>query len=456
MAKPKTPTGGNGHRRAGGGKSTRQRLLEETGKALKDLGEFERQYRGNPRKQWEMVVRKMDIPALTGLERESASRTKTLYRERGEELLRDLPQIGMHLQNLREFSPKHVRALVEHWKEQDDDPSTIANLVTVMRRLLVWIGKPGALAAVDNIVRDADIGDRTYVVTTAKTLRSKGFSREELFETAAAKDKIFGLQVKMNVLFGLRRRESMFLNPSESDENGERLRVYRGTKGRRSRYVTIETDEQRAALAEAKAATYKYCNGVLTWPRLSENEAIARYKHFAREIGLTKKGYFQTTPHGLRHEFACDKYFRLTGYLAQVESGLAVDPELDRGARKVLAEELGHGRIEVCGAYISSNRVVVSQADKRTKALNERFLRPEVREQLREAGITCLRLVGKNAAGAADPAADTLCCYEGELLCEEAELAHLTDFLMSLVGGPCTLVPLTNGLRARADGLEVI
>lgn len=445
-AKSKRQTGGR----------ARRRMLKEAGAALPILERLEREYRGNPRKQWEMLVNELEVKALTGRSRECSSRTKTLYQERGAEILRDLPEIGMHIQNLREFSPKHIAALIQHMKEQDEESSTISNLVTVMRRMLVWIGKEGTLDAVDKIVRDADIGQRTYVVTLAKTLRAQGFSREELFEAATTKDKIFGLQIKMSILFGLRRKESMFLNAAKSDESGERLRVYRGTKNGRSRYVKIETDEQRAALAEVKAATYERCNGVLTWPRLSEAEAIARHKHFAREIGLTKKGRFRTTPHGLRHEFACDKYLRLTSYQAQVESGVPVDAEVDRTARKILAEELGHGRIEVCGAYISSNRMVATQADRAVKALHERFQKPRVRESLLEAGITCLRLVGRVAAGAVDPTADTFCAYEGELVFDRVSCDELEQVLAKAVGSKVFLTPLTDKLRGRADGLEVL
>lgn len=460
MAKKKQ-TGRSGRRQPTGRKAI-ETMKKEAGAALpylkKDIG---RRFRGNALKQWQVLMRTMKpngkpIGALIGLERECSDRTLTLYIQRGEAMLRLLPKLGVHIQELSDFSPKHVRALIEHMQEEEEEASTIQNQLTVMRRLLVWIDKVNALDAVDQIVRDAGVAERTYVVTLSKMLRSKGFSKEELFEASAAADKIFGSLTEMNVLFGLRRLEGTHLRPAESDE-GDRLRVFRGTKGSKSRYVKIETPEQRAALDKAKAiAAATYAGGVLTWPRLSPEAAIERYKHFCKVVGLTKDGRFQTTPHGLRHEFAADKYFRLTGQLAQVESGLPVDPEVDRKARKVLAEEMGHGRIEVCGAYIGSNRIVVTQADRNSKALYERFLEPQVREPLQEGGITCLRLVGKVAEGAIDPKADTLCCYEGELTSDPTEVADLTAMLVKVVGGPCTLLPLTDALRARTDGLEVL
>lgn len=430
-------------------------MKRENGAALPELEKAERKYSRNPLKQWQVVARTMELPALIGLEREAADRTRDLYIARGEAMLRVLPKIGVHLQQLRDFGPRAARAYLNHLVELGKSPATIKNNITTVRRLLVWIGKANSLTAIDEMMREAGVEERTFVVTVSKTLRSQGFRPEELFERSTAEDRIFGSQTKLCLLFGLRGKEARHLRPVDSDE-GDQLLVHRGTKGGKSRYVKIVTPEQRAALDEAKAiAASTYAGGALTWPRLAPEQARQRFKTHCKNIGLTADGYFKTTPHGLRHEFACDEYFRLCGRVAQVESGLPVEPEVDRAARKALAAALGHGRLEVCGAYISSNRVIATQADKHQKSLYERFQEPRVRDSLGQAGITCLRLVGKVARGVVDQHAHTLCCYEGALPTDELERAELEAVLSEAVGSQVFLTPLTDKLRACDGGLEV-
>lgn len=455
MAKKK-PQARRTDRRQPTGRKAIETMKLEDGAGLDGLAGIERKYNRNPLKQWQVLARTIELPALIGLERDAADRTRDLYIARGEAMIRTLPKIGVHIQQLRHFSVRHARAYLNYMQAQGKSSATIKNNMTTVRRLLVWMGKANTVDAIDAMMREAGVEERTFVVTVSKTLRSQGFRREELFEAAAGEDRIFGCQIKLCLLFGLRRKESWHLRPGESDK-GDHLRVFRGTKGSKSRNVPIKTPEQRAALDEAKAlAAATYAGGALTWPRLSSEQAQERFKNHCKNIGLTADGDFKTTPHGLRHEFACDEYFRLCGCVAQIESGVPVDPEVDRAARKALAEILGHGRLEVCGAYIGSNRIVAMEADKRQKALFERFQQPEVREPLLEAGITCLRLVGRVAAGSTDTTADTLCGYEGSLTDDEAELEDLVALLVKVVGGPCTLLPLTNALRARTDRLEVI
>ncbi len=80
-------------------------------------------------------------------------------------------------------------------------------------------------------------------------------------------------------------------------------------------------------------------------------DVYRRFGPIAREHGL------HTGFHDLRSAYACDRYRQITGTEAPCVAGTRVaDKEIDRLAREILAEELGHGRIDVVAAYVGGRR----------------------------------------------------------------------------------------------------
>ena len=61
--------------------------------------------------------------------------------------------------------------------------------------------------------------------------------------------------------------------------------------------------------------------------------------------------------HDMRAAYACERYQAITGYPAPVIAGKRqADKALDKKARTILAQELGHNRTDVVAAYIGSSR----------------------------------------------------------------------------------------------------
>jgi hypothetical protein len=75
---------------------------------------------------------------------------------------------------------------------------------------------------------------------------------------------------------------------------------------------------------------------------------------FARS-GATRRA-LGITVHGLRHRYAADRYETLSGTPAPVRGGRLADREADLRARLGVAEELGHGRAQIAGAYLGARR----------------------------------------------------------------------------------------------------
>ena len=60
--------------------------------------------------------------------------------------------------------------------------------------------------------------------------------------------------------------------------------------------------------------------------------------------------------HDLRAAYACERYQELTGHAAPCAGGEIFDRDRDAAARLAVAEELGHGRIDVVAEYVGGRR----------------------------------------------------------------------------------------------------
>src|SRR5262245_13716811 len=88
--------------------------------------------------------------------------------------------------------------------------------------------------------------------------------------------------------------------------------------------------------------------------RLVQN--LNRLRTVMKKFGVTHET-LGVTPHGLRHEYAGDRYESVAVIRAPVRGGSAPDAAIDERARLEVAEELGHSRKQVVSAYLGSPRV---------------------------------------------------------------------------------------------------
>ncbi|EQD27031.1 integrase, partial [mine drainage metagenome] len=112
---------------------------------------------------------------------------------------------------------------------------------------------------------------------------------------------------------------------------------------------TIRTSEQRELLERAKT----FCltpSSSASDPQRKLHQWKNHYYQVVRSCGITRKNGI--TSHGLRHNYANDRYRRLTDSDSPVRGGSPVDRDMDRAARQVVAEELGHSRVGVTTHYL--------------------------------------------------------------------------------------------------------
>jgi len=250
-----------------------------------------------------------------------------------------LQVLGYRRMQPTSLRPKHVDALLAHWREQDISVGTLKNRFSALRWWARKVNKPSIIAR-DNSVYG--IGKRQYV---AKASKAQQLNEAKL---AQIPDAYVRLSVRLQAAFGLRREESIKFSPTYAMQ-GDHIKLKSSwTKGGRPRTVPIRNDEQRNLLQEIKAFAK---GGALIPPELNYVEHLHRYERQLRNVGFSKL-------HGLRHAYAQQRYLEITGWAAPVAGGPTskeLNPEqraLDYEARATISNELGHARVDISAVYL--------------------------------------------------------------------------------------------------------
>lgn len=271
----------------------------------------------------------------------------------------ELRQLGYRIENPRNFCEKHMHALAKHWETDGQSPATIQNKISIFRVFAKWIGKDGMIKSSVSYVDIPASTKRDQVARVDKSWSAHDIDFQSLWDKLNAHDPKAGAQLLVIRAFGLRRKEAVTFKPYVAERRGERshdIVVEFGTKGGRPRSVPIETEDQMHALEYAKTIAVTPL-GHIGWDGLTLKQSIWRFSNLMRKFGITKKE-LGVTAHGLRHEYANDKYERHTGKPTPVRGGKKgqVEEGEDKLARQQTSEALGHSRLSVTASYYGSHR----------------------------------------------------------------------------------------------------
>ena len=292
------------------------------------------------------------IRANNGRKANGSTASFATQAKRKEELTKafeTLREKGYKLEDVKGFGGRHMDALAKEWGGQGLSASTLQNNVSVMRQFAEWIGKPGMIQSSAHYFGDA--ASRTSISTEDKSWTQRGIDVDAKIAEVAAHDPRIGLQLEGCKLFGLRVNEAAQLQPWICDK-GAYLEVVKGTKGGRPRTVPIVNEAQRQWIQRAKELTAADKKGSTSDPSLRLAEVKAHTYYVLRQCGITRENGL--TVHGLRHEYASDRYKDLTGADSPVRGGnlKSSDRSTDYAARVQVSNELGHGREGVTTHYL--------------------------------------------------------------------------------------------------------
>lgn len=248
----------------------------------------------------------------------------------------------------RNLGNRHIAFMVRRWVARGLEPGTIQLYLSYLRTFAEWIGHPGMVLTAEKYVDDPAMVQRSYAVAADKSWSAHGIVPDTKIAEVAAFDRYVGCQLLMALKFNLRVKEAIMCTPHTAEVDGQ-LEVKRGTKGGRLRFIPIDTPDKRAALEAAKRIADSP-SASLGRPGKSLKQNLERFRYVMRKFGITK-AELGVTAHGLRHEYANDRYAQFAGAASPVRGGSPIDREVDRSARLRLAEELGHSRENVTSAY---------------------------------------------------------------------------------------------------------
>lgn len=251
-----------------------------------------------------------------------------------------LEQLGYKgMKKAEQLKPKHIFALVQHWKETGVADATLKNRMSHMRWVSTKIQNP-------NLIHPSN--DR-YEITRRKFVDNK--DKSTVFDS----DKINSISdnhVRISALlqkeFGLRREEAMKLIPSQADQGKSLVLQGSWTKGGKPRSVPINTESQRKVLDQSKQL-------------VGHGSMIPSARKYVQHMRIFEKQMHRVglgRTHGARHLYAQDRYRELAGQESPVTGGpsrqsMSKDQrDKDNEVRLQISRELGHERIQIVAVYI--------------------------------------------------------------------------------------------------------
>lgn len=256
-------------------------------------------------------------------------------------IAKELEGLGYRNMGSHSLKPKHIDALVDHWKSKSLTTGTIKTRMSVLRW---WAGKVGRHNVVARENSHYGIDKRVYVTEHSKAC----YVPDKILR--AINDPYIAASMRLAKVFGLRKEEAIKFTVSYADR-GDRIHL-KGSwcKGGRPRTVPILTREQRDLLNEIKRLAG--ANSLIP----SDKRFIQQYKRYEE---ITRQLKLRNL-HGLRHAYAQDRYHQLTGWVCSHRGGLkykqmnAEQKKVDREVRLMISRELGHDRIDNVAVYIGA------------------------------------------------------------------------------------------------------
>ena len=252
-----------------------------------------------------------------------------------------LHDVGYRRMNAQSLKPKHIEALTQLWLQSGVSAGTMKNRMSAIRWWARKVNKQNVVARSND---HYGLPRRQYATgaNKATSIEEQPFNR--------ITDPHVRMSLELQQAFGLRREEAIKIQPNLADKGALLWLKPSWTKGGREREIPIRTTEQRETLDRAGQLAGK---GSLIPSHKTYVQQLRLYEGQCIRAGLSRM-------HGLRHAYAQKRFEELTGFKAPTAGGptrnaLSTDQRaLDKEARAVISNELGHNRIAVTRVYLGS------------------------------------------------------------------------------------------------------
>ncbi len=277
----------------------------------------------------------------------------------------------------RNLGDRHIQAMVAVWQKERLAPATIQTYLSFLRGLALWLNKPGFIRKPAHYGLLPAEYERHVYAQLDKSWTAAGIDIDTLIERVCAYDRYVGASLRLIRAMGLRRKESVMFQPHqcvvpfeatglppEQRKADHYVRIQKGAKGGRQRFVPLDSPQRKAALVFAQAVANSE-NAHLGNPLHSLKHNLRRFDYVMARFRITAAG-LGATAHGLRHEAMIDHYMSESGGKAPpVRGGGDPAPDVDAAARLSAARLAGHNRTRASGAYLGQPVVMRGQPQKK-------------------------------------------------------------------------------------------
>ena len=194
----------------------------------------------------------------------------------------------------------------------------VKNRMATLRWWAEKIGKPNVVAKSNDVY---GVPDRRYVTNVSK---ARELTSGDL---AQVTDPYTRMSLRLQAAFGLRREESLKIQPAWADRGYTLLLKDSWDKGGREREIPIRNAEQRQVLDEVKRLAGK---GSLIPDDRTYVEQLHRFEYQCDRAGIHRV-------HGHRHQYAQERYRELTGWSAPAAGGPRLRGLYPRAERRSIA-----------------------------------------------------------------------------------------------------------------------
>ena len=263
----------------------------------------------------------------------------------------------------RNLGQKHIHSMVQVWQRERLAPATIQTYLSFLRGLAAWMGKHGFIRKPERYGLSLDEYQRHEYAQRDKSWRGNGVDVEAALAEVARFDPRIAASMRLMDALGLRRKESVMHRPYAHvvpfDQTGmppeqQRADEYVWVKGKggRVRWIALECETQREAVAHARSVV-EGRDAHMGNPAYNLKRNLRRLDYALEKFGFTK-AQRGVTAHGLRHGHLQGLYGELAGAPAPVCGGGTVPADVDRQARQAVSERAGHSRVRAAGAYLGA------------------------------------------------------------------------------------------------------
>lgn len=217
----------------------------------------------------------------------------------------------------RNLGQKHIRAMVQVWRQEHLASATVQTYLSFLRGLAFWLGKHGFVRDPAYYGLTPEEYQRHEIAQRDKSWSAQGIDADALIAEVCAADPYVGASLRLIRVFGLRRKESVQFRPFESvvafEETGlpqeareaDRYVRIKG-KGGRVRFLPLDSPERVAAVVHAQGVVSSR-DAHLGHPAHDLKYNLRRFDYLLQRFGITYKA-LGVTAHGLRHQVLNDLF----------------------------------------------------------------------------------------------------------------------------------------------------